>query len=169
MMRLAEARTAVLIIAALLVLAVCGFALLYFLHTRALAVHEPPTMSPAAAAVASESGVDLVDAASVAVQECARAVPPSIPDGTHASAAEMAAARAAFQEYDKATNAYVHCVDQAIDRVHAQYAAVASPAELKTLDAFGVGAHDTAIDQEQAVADQFNGQVRAYRAKHPQS
>src|ERR1700758_2545503 len=136
-MRFAEARTGVLIIAALLVLAVCGLGLLYLLHTRALAVHKPLTASPAAAAVASGSGVDLVDAASAALQDCARAVPPSIPDGARATAAEMAAARAAFQEYDKATNTYVHCVDAAIDRIGARYAAVASPAELKTLTAFG--------------------------------
>jgi hypothetical protein len=168
-MQLAETRRGVLIVIALLALAVCGWKLLYFLHTRALAMHQPLTAPPAAAAVASGSGVDLVDAASAALQDCARAVQPSIPDGERATAAEMAAARAAFQEYDKATNAYVHCVDAAIDRISAQYAAVASPAELKTLTAFGVGAHDTAIDQEQAVADQFNGQIRAYRAKHPQS
>jgi hypothetical protein len=29
-------------------------------------------------------------------------------------------------------------------------------------------AHNTAIDQEKAVADQFNAQIRAYKAKHPQ-
>jgi hypothetical protein len=168
-MQIPDARTGVLIVAALGVLAVCALGWLYFRHTRGLAMHQPLTASPAAAAVASGSGVDLVDAASAALQDCARAVPPSIPDGERATAAEMAAARAAFQEYDKATNAYVHCVDAAIDRVSAQYAAVASPEELKTLTAFGVGAHDTAIDQEQAVADRFNGQIRAYRAKHPQS
>jgi hypothetical protein len=113
--------------------------------------------------------VDLVDTASIALQDCARGVPPSIPDGARATGAEMTAARAAFQAYDQATNAYVHCVDQAIERVRSQYAAVASPEELKSLTVFGAGAHDTAIDQEQAVADQFNVQVRAYRAKHPKS
>jgi hypothetical protein len=115
------------------------------------------------------SPVDLVDTASIALQDCTRGVPPSIPDGARATGAEMTAARAAFQAYDPATNAYVHCVDQAIERVRSQYAAVASSAELKSLTTFGAGAHDTAIDQEQAVADQFNAQVRAYRAKHAKS
>jgi len=63
----------------------------------------------------------------------------------------------------------VQCVDTAIERIARQYAGVASPADLKSLKAFGLGAHDTAIDQEQAVADQLNAQIRTYRAKHPQS
>jgi len=29
------------------------------------------------------------------------------------------------------------------------------------------GAHNTAVDQEQAVADQLNEQVRVFKAKHP--
>jgi hypothetical protein len=166
-MRLAEARTGAVIVATLLALAVCGLGAWYFLPARGHAAHQPVSASPAA--MASDSGVDLVDAASAVLQDCPRAVPPSIPDAARASAAEMAAARAVFQDYDKATNAYVRCVDEAIQRIRTQYAAVASLAELDTLKAFEVGAHNTAINQEQAVADQFNAQVRAYRAKHPQS
>ncbi len=81
----------------------------------------------------------------------------------------MAAARTAFQAYDTATNSYAHCVDTTVERIARQYAAVASQDELRSLREFGLGAHDTAIDQEQAVADQFNAQVRLYKAKHPQS
>jgi hypothetical protein len=32
---------------------------------------------------------------------------------------------------------------------------------------FGDSAHNTAIDQEQALADKFNAQVRLYRSRHP--
>jgi hypothetical protein len=35
------------------------------------------------------------------------------------------------------------------------------------LQLFGVHAHNTAIDQEQGYVDQFNVQLRAYKAKHP--
>ena len=81
----------------------------------------------------------------------------------------MITARSDFQAYDTATNSYVHCVDTTIDGIARKYSGVASADELNSLKAFGRGAHDTAIDQEQAVADRFNAQIRAYRAKHPQS
>jgi hypothetical protein len=141
-----------------------ALALAFSLHSR------PSPKSPSTAAYTPTSApVDLVDAASIALQDCARAVPPSIPDGTRATRAEMTAARSAFQAYDTATNTYIHCVDTAIEHIANQYATVASPSELKSLKAFGRGAHDTAIDQEQSVADQFNTQIRTYRARHPQS
>jgi hypothetical protein len=63
----------------------------------------------------------------------------------------------------------VHCVDSAIDRIAKQFANVASQDDQKSLQSFGERAHDTAIDQEQAVADQLNSQIRTYKAKHPQS
>ena len=125
--------------------------------------------APVATASPTEAPLDLVDAASSALQDCARATAPSVPDGATASREQMTAARSDFQAYDQATNSYVQCVDAAIERVARQYAGVDSPAELKSLQAFGRGAHDTAIDQEQAVADQLNAQIRTYRAKHPQS
>jgi len=125
--------------------------------------------TPAAPSTTSELPVQLVDAASVALQDCVRATAPTVPDGATASREQMTVARADFQAYDTATNSYVHCVDTLIDGIARKYSGVASPADLKSLKAFGVGAHDTAIDQEQAVADQFNAQIRTYRAKHPQS
>ena len=139
-------------------------ALVFLLHSRS----SPKSVSTDTYRPTS-APVDLVDAASIALQDCARAVPPAVPDGTRATRAEMTAARSAFQAYDTATNTYIHCVDTAIERIGNQYATVASPSELKSLKAFGRGAHDTAIDQEQAVADQFNTQIRTYRASHPQS
>jgi hypothetical protein len=113
--------------------------------------------------------IDLLGTASLALAECPLATAPSVPDGATASLKEMTAARTAFQAYDGATNSYVHCVDSAIDRIAKQFASVASPDELHSLQTFGERAHDTAIDQEQAVADQFNSQIRTYKAKHPKS
>jgi hypothetical protein len=112
--------------------------------------------------------VDLVDAASAALQECPRGAAPVVPDGATASRQEIVAARAAFQAYDAATNSYVHCVDATVEHISAQYPN-APPTDLQALKAFGVRTHDTAIDQEQALADQFNAQIRTYKAKHPQS
>ena len=130
----------------------------------------PLAATPAAATPAPlPATVDLVGAASTALADCPLATAPSVPNGAIASLKEMTAARTAFQAYDGATNSYLHCVDSAIDRIAKQFAGVASQDDLHSLQAFGTRAHDTAIDQEQAVADQFNSQIRTYKAKHPKS
>jgi hypothetical protein len=129
---------------------------------------------PAQAALAAPSTralspVDLVDIASVALQSCPRAIPPTVPDGANASGEAMAAARSAFQAYDSATNSYLKCVDTTIDGIARQYTGVALQDDLHALKEFGLSAHNTAIDQERAIADQFNAQIRTYKAKHSQS
>jgi hypothetical protein len=149
--------------------ALAGVALLGWGLSSFLGPQAPYHPAPVATSLPTEAPVDLVDVASIALQDCARATAPSVPDGATATREQMTAARSDFQAYDTATNSYVHCVDTAIERIARQYAAVASPADLKSLKAFGLGAHDTAIDQEQAFADQLNAQIRTYRAKHPQS
>ena len=130
-------------------------------HQRpvSLAVPTLPASPPA-------PSVDLVQLATSALQECPESTAPTIPDGTKASPAQMSAAHAAFQAYDTATNNYTKCIDAAVDRIAAQYKDRASPGDLQSLEAFGTKAHNTAIDQEQAVADQFNTQVRAFKARH---
>jgi hypothetical protein len=152
------------VVAVLVAAALVGWGVISSLDLRSAA--QPVA---AASSTPTASSVDLVDAASVALQDCAPATAPSVPNGASASREEMTAARAAFQAYDAATNSYVHCVDTTIERLSNQYAGVVSTDELKSLKAFGLGAHDTAIDQEQAVADQFNAQIRTFKAKHPQS
>jgi hypothetical protein len=130
--------------------------------------HPQPQLAAAPSAPLPPT-IDLVGTASSALAECPVATAPSVPDGATASLKEMTAARTAFQAYDGATNSYLHCVDSAIDRIAKQFANVASQDDLHSLQTFGVRAHDTAVDQEQAVADQFNSQIRTYKAKHPQS
>src|SRR4029077_3663558 len=74
--------------------------------------------------------------------------------------------REAFQAYDAATNTYLKCDDAAMESAR-KSAGSAPEGDLETLKTFGTSAHNTAIDQEQAVADQLNTLVRAYNAKHP--
>ena len=112
--------------------------------------------------------VDLVRAAGSELNGCALPSPPALPDGANASHEQMSSARQAFEAYDAATNAYTKCVDAAVARVAARQGRGVSPEELARLQAFGTTAHNTAISQEQGVADQLNAQIRAYKAKHPQ-
>jgi hypothetical protein len=130
-------------------------------------VAAPVTAAVAASTSTQPASVDLVQIATSALQSCPEGTAPQVPDGAKASAAAMAAAHTAFQAYDTATNNYTRCVDAAVEHIAAQYKGTASPADIQSLEAFGNKAHDTAIDQEQAVADQFNTQIRTFKARRP--
>lgn len=125
--------------------------------------------SPPAAVHRGPSAAELVRTASTALQACPAATAPTVPDGATASLQEMEAADAAFRAYDAATNSYTRCVDAAVGRVAKQFTGVAEPPDLQALSLFGNRAHNVAIEQEQAVVNQFNGQLRLYKAKHPRS
>jgi hypothetical protein len=148
--------------------AVAGAALLGWGLLSALLSPSPSQVAPAAASTPAPAPLNLVDAADAALQSCPRANAPTVPDGTTASREEMAAATAAFKSFDTAINSYVRCVDTTIERVASQHPG-ASQDDLRSLQEFGRVFHSTAIDQETAVADQLNTQVRSYKAKHPQS
>lgn len=139
----------------------------------ALASYLPSRMQPAGAtaivqaAPVTVSARDLVGTAATALEACPLPTAPPIPNSERASLEEMEAARSAFKAYDAATNAYTQCVDATIARMGKQFAGVASASDLEALNTFGARAHNAAIDQERAIVDQFNIQIRAYRAKHP--
>ena len=139
----------------------------------ALASYLPPRARPAAESAAAHaapvtvSARDLVGSAATALEACSLPNPPALPNGEQASLDEMTGARAAFEAYDAATNTYTQCVDTTIGRTAKQFAGALSPSDLEALNTFGARAHNAAIDQEKAIAEQFNLQIRAYRARHP--
>jgi hypothetical protein len=151
------------------VAAIAGAALLGWGLISTLGSRSSSRAAPAPLAAPTAAPVNLVEVASAALRACPRAQAPAVPDGTKVSREEMAAATAAFKSFDTATNSYVHCVDVTIERIANQYAGVASQDDLRALKEFGTVAHNTAIDQEHAVADQLNAQIRTYKAQHPQS
>jgi hypothetical protein len=111
------------------------------------------------------SAADLVRSASTELQSCPEATAPALPDGATASLQDMEAAVAAYRAYDAATNSYTKCVDAAIEHVGKQFASVAAAQDLEALTLFGTRAHNVAIDREQAAVDQFNGQLKIYKAR----
>ena len=131
-------------------------------HTRSVTEPAVARTPPVTAAP-----VNLLGTASSALQACPVSTAPAVPDGATASAEQMAAAHSAFQAYDAATNSYAKCVDSAVARITKQFAGVASGSDLQSLNTLGVRAHNTAIEQEQALADRFNEQIRLYKARHP--
>jgi len=144
-----------------------GVAALLFALTHYLLLRQPTAAAPTPlrSAPTMMSARDLVAAAGTALEACPLPSAPAVPDSSRASLDEMKAAQAAFAAYDAATTSYTQCVDSAVAQTAKRYAGVASAADLKALDAFGARAHNAAIDQEQAVVDQFNAQVRTYREK----
>lgn len=155
------------------VLGIAGIALLawgvlpYLSRPQALVSVNPPPAAPVppAAAPPPLPGAP-ARAATEALEDCSLPNPPTVPDGSKVSKAQMVAAHTAFQNYDAATNTYTHCVDAVVDKITAQFPQ-ASAEDLQTVKVLGIGAHNTAIDQEQALADQFNAQIKAFKAKHP--
>lgn len=127
----------------------------------------PPIISIKPAPPSAGLALDVVATASNAITSCPDTTPPSLPDGATATLAQMNAARAAFEAYDQATNAYAKCVDDTVARIAQGRSSDSSAADLDRLQDFGTRAHNVAIDKEQALADQFNKQIRAYKAKHP--
>jgi len=150
------------------VLGIAGIALVaWFLAPYAGGLRAPLQTAPAAAAQHPGMPPDLLRLATSELGACSLPSPPVLPDATTATGPQMAAARQAFETYDAATNAYAKCVDAVIARITREQQNSASADDLKRLAVFGTTAHNVAIDQEQAVANQFNSQIRAYKARHP--
>lgn len=127
--------------------------------SAAVATTPPPTPPPPH---------NPLEVATAAIEKCPLGSEPDIPDAATATLQQMEAARVAFQAYDAATNAHSQCVDDAIDQVLKQFPQASSEVQT-SVKVLGLEAHNTAISQEQRVADQLNTQVRAFKAKHPQS
>jgi hypothetical protein len=155
------------------VVALAGVGLLLWAATPWLIRPEPapvpppaPSAPPVASSVAAPATVDLAQSINAAILACPPTTEPPMPDGARASREQMVEATSAFKAYDTATVAYAHCVDAAVERLAGQYAGVASAADIQNLKAFGISAHNTAVDQEQALADRLNEQLRIYKGKH---
>jgi hypothetical protein len=153
--------------------ALAGVGLVLWAATPWLIRPEPPPVPapappapPVASSAAAPATVDLAQSINAAIRTCPPTTEPDMPDGARASREQMVEATSAFKAYDTATVAYTHCVDAAVERLAGQYAGVASAADIQNLKAFGISAHNTAVDQEQALADRLNEQVRIYKGKH---
>jgi hypothetical protein len=99
-------------------------------------------------------------AASSAQADCAfPKAPASIPDGKTASEAEMVAAMAAFKAYNEEVNSFGKCLEQ---ETKDKAAGTAQLMQLKTMQTKKL---NTAVDELQARAKQFNEQVRIFKAR----
>jgi len=90
--------------------------------------------------------------------------PESAPNGSTATEAEMVAAMQTFKKYDAEVTTYLKCLD---DEANAGIAAAGDDADVaKRIKSVATTKHNAAIDELQSRADDFNVQLKAYKAKN---
>lgn len=95
--------------------------------------------------------------------------PSQIPDGNTATLAQMLSAQKAVQAYNQQMNAYLSCIQLERDSRVAQAGDKLTKQQKQELEAIEVQKHNAAVDQLHSVADQFNAQVKVFKAKGKKS
>lgn len=88
----------------------------------------------------------------------------SVPDGSQASMEEMLAAQTAVKTYMADMEAYLSCLET---EANAAKKAAADEETIKATEAAHSKEHNSAVDGMERVANSFNEQIRAYKAKNP--
>ena len=92
--------------------------------------------------------------------------PKKVPDGTTATMDEMMATKKAIKEFDDATNTYLTCIQREHDEALNALGPKVTDKQKADLDRVELDRHNAAVAQVQGIADRFNEQVRAYKAKN---
>ncbi|MGC1729997.1 MAG: hypothetical protein WA747_11550 [Steroidobacteraceae bacterium] len=105
-------------------------------------------------------------AAGTAYADCPYpSTPDKIPDGATATLDEMLAGQKAINTYNKAVNDYVACIDKQLDDDTAKQGDKLKPQQKSEMQRVEAQKHNAAIDQLQSIADRFNEQVKAFKAR----
>ncbi|HEV2272019.1 MAG TPA: hypothetical protein VGR92_21410 [Steroidobacteraceae bacterium] len=108
--------------------------------------------------------------APAAYADCSYPQAPShIPDGSTATMAEMLAGQKAVQSYNEAMTAYLSCIKLERDSRVAAAGDKLTKKQKQELEAIEIQKNNAAVDQLHAVADQFNAQVKIFKAKDKKS
>ena len=124
---------------------------------------DQPTDLTAASATEDSEMLKMAHAAFVACG--APEAPSDIPDGATATREQMVAAHATVKAFDQATTIYTECVDTTAYQASVQFKAVATSADTEALGRLQTQLHNGAIDRDQALANQFNVQLRRFKAR----
>ena len=108
--------------------------------------------------------------APAAYADCSYPQAPShLPDGNTATLPQMLAGEKAVQGYNQQMMAYLSCIKLESDSSIAHSGTQLTKKQKLELEAIEVQKHNAAVDQLQAVAKQFNEQVRIFKAKGKKS
>ena len=92
--------------------------------------------------------------------------PERVPDGNTATYEEMAIAQKAVQQFNEDINAYNACLD--IEMSTLEKSGQYDENRLTELRAMQAKKNNAAVDEVQAVADQFNEQLRIFKTRDKQ-
>jgi hypothetical protein len=92
--------------------------------------------------------------------------PKKIPDGSTATLDDMLATKKAVKDYDDATSVYLTCIQREHDEALNALGDKATDKQKADLSRIETDRHNAAVAALQGVADRFNEQVRAYKAKN---
>ena len=109
-------------------------------------------------------------AAAQAYADCTHPTPPGkLPDGATASKQEMINGMMAVRNFDQAIKSYTDCLklehDTAISKIDPTLDANKAKQQKNQLDNVWAKKNDAAVDEDTAVAKQFNEQVKVYKEK----
>jgi len=108
--------------------------------------------------------------APAAYADCSYPQAPShLPDGSTATLAEMLAGQKAVQSYNEAMTAYLSCIKLERDSRVAAAGDKLTKQQKQELEAIEIQKNNAAVDQLHAVADQFNAQVKIFKARDKKS
>lgn len=91
--------------------------------------------------------------------------PTNLPDGNTATLKEMLAGMQQVSTYNQAMTAYLSCIKLERDSRVAAAGATLTKQQKQELEAIEIQKNNAAVDQLHAVADQFNAQVKIFKAK----
>lgn len=118
-------------------------------------VHAAAVLGVAAAFAAAVPGV--VRAAELEISQCRFPEPPTIPSGAEATEAEMGEAGAAVREFVAEVQSSLACLSEA-EQVVGEEITEEQQAELVTI-------YNNGVDQMNSIAESYNEQVRAFKAR----
>jgi opacity protein-like surface antigen len=95
--------------------------------------------------------------------------PSHLPDGNTATLAQMLAAQKAVQSYNEQMTAYLSCIKLERDSRVAQAGDKLTKQQKQELEAIEIQKNNAAVDQLHTVADQFNTQVKIFKARDKKS
>lgn len=95
--------------------------------------------------------------------------PTNLPDGNTATLKEMLAAMQQVSAYNKEMTAYLSCIKLERDSRVATAGATLTKQQKQELEAIEIQKNNAAVDQLHAVADQFNAQVKIFKARDKKS
>lgn len=95
--------------------------------------------------------------------------PNHLPDGNTATLAQMLAGQKAVQSYNQEMNAYLSCIKLERDSRVAAAGDKLTKQQKQEMEAILAQKNNAAVDQLHAVADQFNAQVKIFKARDKKS